>query len=133
MPKLGLLHARFAKLPTECEVLVQVMASSVNPCDRGTDAALIPKVLGSDIAGVVVDVGIGCTRLKVGMHVWADIGAVVYLRDGKKTKELGAYAEYALALESQLGIMPSNFDWIEAGSLPKVALTSFKALVETDV
>eukprot|EP01052_Picozoa_sp_SAG31_P023448 SAG31_NODE_1933_length_6879_cov_3.230973_3_plen_812_part_00 len=129
MPKLGLLHEKFNKLPTECEVLVQVMASSVNPCDRGTDRLLNPKVLGSDIAGVVAEVGNFCTRLKVGMHVWADIGAVVYMKDNEKTKELGAYAEYALALESQLGIMPSNLGWMEAGSLPKVALTSFKALV----
>ena len=105
------------------------MASSVNPCDRGTDAARNPKVLGSDIAGTVVEVGSGCTRLKVGMNVWADIGAVVYMKDNQRTKELGAYAEYALAVESQLGVMPANLGWMEAGSLPKVALTSFKALV----
>jgi NADPH:quinone reductase-like Zn-dependent oxidoreductase len=129
VPKLGYLHETFASLPTECEVLVQVMASSVNPCDRGTDAARNPKVLGSDISGTVVEVGTGCTRLKVGDAVWADIGAVVYLKNHLKTKELGAYAEYALAVESQLGIMPPNLGFEEAGSLPKVALTSFKALV----
>jgi NADPH:quinone reductase-like Zn-dependent oxidoreductase len=63
------------------------------------------------------------------MNVWADIGAVVYMKDNQRTKELGAYAEYALAVESQLGVMPANLGWMEAGSLPKVALTSFKALV----
>ena len=36
---------------------------------------------------------------------------------------------YALALESQLGLMPPELGWMEAGSLPKVALTSYKALV----
>ena len=130
VPKLGYLHETFAMLPTECEVLVQVMASSVNPCDRSTDAARNPKVIGSDIAGTVVAVGSGCTRLKVGDEVWADIGAVVHLRtNNASTKELGAYAEYAVALETQLGLKPKNLGWVEAGSLPKVALTSYKALV----
>ena len=53
---------------------------------------------------------------------------MVHTKAGKSTKELGAYAEYAVAIESQLGIMPPNLGWNEAGSLPKVALTSFKAL-----
>ena len=46
-----------------------------------------------------------------------------------KTKELGGWAEYALGLETQVGLMPSNICLREAGSLPKVALTSYKALV----
>ena len=33
------------------------------------------------------------------------------------------------SLESQLGLMPSNIGMKEAGALPKVALTSYKALV----
>lgn len=130
-PQLGYLHDTFAMLPSACEVLVKVMASSVNPCDRGTDAARNPKVIGSDIAGLVVSTNNkGCTRLKVGDKVWADIGAVAKLSStGASTKELGAYAQYALGIETQLGLMPANLSWVEAGSLPKVALTSYKALV----
>jgi NADPH:quinone reductase-like Zn-dependent oxidoreductase len=117
-------------LPCTCEVLVEVMASSVNPCDRGTDSARNPKVLGSDVAGKVVAIGQGCQRLKVGDEVWADIGAVVKLKSsGQSTKELGAYAQYAVAIETQLGLKPKALGWAEAGSLPKVALTSYKALV----
>ena len=56
-------------------MIVAVNYSSVNPCDRGTDAARSPKVLGSDIAGVVAAVEDGCTRLSVGDHVFGDIGA----------------------------------------------------------
>ena len=33
------------------------------------------------------------------------------------------------SLESQLGLMPANIGMKEAGTLPKVALTSYKALV----
>ena len=129
-PQIGDLHTKFADLPTECEVLVKVMASSVNPCDLHTAATLGPTVAGSDIAGVVVELSTtGCTgRLKVGDQVWADIGAVTKTAGGKSTKELGGYAEYAVALETQLGTKPSLLGWEEAGSLPKVALTSYKAL-----
>jgi NADPH:quinone reductase-like Zn-dependent oxidoreductase len=45
-----------------------------------------------------------------------------------KTKVLGGYAEYAVAVESQLSLKPKNLGMIEAGALPKVALTSYKAL-----
>merc|ERR1712107_275252 len=43
-------------------------------------------------------------------------------------KENGAYAQIAVDLESQLGLMPRNLDFTEAGVLPKVSLTSYKAL-----
>ena len=46
-----------------------------------------------------------------------------------KGKENGAFAPYALALESQLGLMPHNIDFEEAASLAKVSLTGYKALV----
>jgi NADPH:quinone reductase-like Zn-dependent oxidoreductase len=86
-------------------------------------------VLGSDVAGLVVELGDGCNRLKVGDKVWGDIGANTYTSSGAKTKELGGYGKYAVALESQLWAMPSEMSFSEAGSLPKVALTSIKALV----
>ncbi len=63
------------------------------------------------------------------MQVWGDIGAVATAASGATTKQLGGYGEYALALETQLGLMPPNVDYEEMGSLPKVALTSYKALV----
>jgi len=42
--------------------------------------------------------------------------------NGAKTKELGAYAEYALALETQLAIIPSNIGFGEAAALAKVPI-----------
>lgn len=54
-----------------------------------------------------------CTRLSQGDAVWADIGAYATPRPaagqsgggggGGSAKELGAYGEYAIALETQLG------------------------------
>jgi len=129
VPVLGSLREIFGNLTNTCEVLVEVKSSSVNPTDRHTDGYRLPKVLGADVAGIVVEVEDNCTRLKVGDRVWGDIGANAYFPNGTKTKELGAYARYAVALETQLGLMPSNIGFPEGGSLPKVALTSYKALV----
>ena len=65
----------------------------------------------------------------MGDRVWGDIGANTRARaSGAKTKELGGYAEIAVALDTQLGRMPRNMGFAEAAALPKVALTSWKAL-----
>jgi len=89
--------------------------------------AVYPHVMGSDMSGEIVGVGPGCTRLKVGDAVWGDIGANTQTITGAKTKELGGYGEYVLALDTQLGVKPSNINFLEAAALPKVALTSYKA------
>ena len=103
-------------------MLIKVMASSVNPSDVSPHIQRHPKVLGSDVAGVVEAIGNGCTRLVVGDSVFGDIGAnAVASSNQQKTKELGAYAEYVVALESQLGLKPANVGFIEIGSMPKGA------------
>jgi len=126
VPGLGDLHRKFTDLPESCEVLVGVRASSINPADRFSPGPF-PQVMGSDLAGIVLAVEDSCKRLRPGDRVWADIGAVTY-SGAQKGKENGAYAQVAVALETQLGTMPSNLDFREAASLPKVALTSYKAL-----
>lgn len=126
-PALGDLHKKFTNLPDSCEVLVAVSYSSVNPAD-GYNSAPFPQVMGSDLAGTVLQVEDSCKRLKVGDKVWADIGAVTTY-GGNKGKENGAYAPIAVALETQLGPMPANLDFAEAASLAKVALTGYKAMV----
>ena len=119
--------------PGHGEVLVQVNASSVNPVDwkiietnfaeSAVNPVRFPHIIGFDVAGVVVKVGEGCSRLKVGDAIWADLGKLWPLRGG----ELGAYAEFALADESQVSIKPDNLSFVEAASLPLVALTTLQA------
>jgi len=126
-PKLGDLHKKFDQLPESCEVLVAVAYSSINPADEYISEPL-PQVMGSDIAGSIIAVESSCKRLAVGDKVWGDIGAVTHM-GAKKGKENGGYAQVAVALESQLGIVPQNLALEEVGALPKVSLTSYKALV----
>ena len=134
IPAPGELHSRYSGLPANasCEVLIAVAYSSVNPSDYSPTMALTdhyPKPMGSDVCGRIIATHGTCSRLAVGDTVWGDIGANTHTSSGAKTKELGGYAQFAVALEAQLSKIPANMPTDEAGSLPKVALTSYKALV----
>ena len=100
IPRLGNLHTKLnvSSKNSSCEVLLQVKASSVNPSDINPLITFENTVLGSDVAGIVLEVGNDCTRLSVGDAVFGDIGANAFARfSEKKTKELGAYGEIAVA------------------------------------
>ena len=106
------------------QLLLAVGGSSVNPCDSDTvqgypgchiDAAGTP---GGDVAGTVVAVGPGCSgRLRIGDRVWANRFSLA-----------GGMAEYALAAEAQMGLMPSTLSFAEAGTVPIVGGTSLQCL-----
>ena len=136
-PTLGQLHHTYSDLPTpSCEVLIQVAASSVNPSDvtPSISKTLLPHVMGSDVAGTVLQVQAFPTststvcRVQPGDRVYGDIGANTKTSRGEKTKELGAYAEFVVALDTQLAIVPTALGVLEAAALPKVGLTSLKAI-----
>jgi len=110
------------------EILVQVHAAGLNPIDymipKGMFKAILkfklPATIGSDLAGVVVEVGSRVTRFKPGDAVFAsifDLGT-------------GALAEYAVVPESAAAIKPVNIDFVQAASIPMVGLTSWQALKE---
>ena len=86
------------------EMLVQVHAAGLNPIDnmipKGTFKAILkltlPATMGSDVAGVVVEVGSRVTRFKPGDAVFAsifDLGT-------------GALAEFAVVPENAAAIKP---------------------------
>ncbi len=80
----------------------------------------LPATMGSDLAGVVVDIGSRVTRFKVGDAVFAstfDLG-------------VGALAEYAAVPERVAALKPDKLDFVQAASIPMVGLTSWQALVE---
>jgi NADPH:quinone reductase-like Zn-dependent oxidoreductase len=110
------------------ELLVQVHAAGLNPIDtmipKGTFRPILrfqlPATLGSDLAGVVVEVGSRVTRFKPGDAVFAsifDLGT-------------GALAEFAAVPEKVAALKPANLDFVQAASIPMVGLTSWQALNE---
>ena len=110
------------------QILIHVNASSVNPVDwkiveEPFMGFRLPHVLGFDCSGTVAAVGAGVSRLKVGDEVWADLGKTWLSKGG----QLGAYAEYALADESQVGLKPTSLSFSAAASLPLVSLTDLQA------
>src|SRR5437899_3449670 len=111
------------------EILVQVHAAGLNPIDnmipKGTFKPILrlqlPATLGSDLAGVVVEVGSRVTRFKPGDAVFASIFDL---------SGTGAIAEFALVPESAAAPKPANLDFVQAASIPMVGLTSWQALKE---
>lgn len=110
------------------ELLVEVHAASVNPIDNTIPTGLfkavlpfqLPATLGSDLAGVVTEVGSRVTRFKPGDAVFAsifDLGT-------------GSIAEFAVVPESAAALKPANLDFVQAASIPMVGLTSWQALKE---
>ena len=132
IPNLNELKTTYANLPVHsCQAYIQVAASSINPSDIHPSIAksLLPHVMGSDISGTVLNISGNDCRVKIGDRIYGDIGANTFtLKNNQKTKELGAYAEYATVLDTQVAVIPEALNFLEAASLPKVALTSIKAL-----
>lgn len=115
-------------VPMADEILVQVHAAGLNPIDamipKGSFKPILrlrlPTTLGSDLAGVVVEVGSRVTRFKPGDAVFAstfDMG-------------MGAFAEFAVVPENVAAFKPANLDFVQAASIPMVGLTSWQALKE---
>jgi len=108
--------------PGPGQALVRVHAAGVNPYDtymrNGTYAIKppLPYTPGSDAAGIVEAVGEGVTRVKSGDRVYT-----------AKTLT-GAYAEYALALESQLNPLPSKISFAQGAGLWVPYGTAYTAL-----
>jgi len=113
--------------PERGQIRVQVRAASANPMDwkirRGEMKALtgfrFPRGLGHDFAGVVEAVGPGVERLKVGDEVFG----VTSIR------QAGAFAEYVVADEKNVGLKPSSISFEQAAALTIVSLTAWNALV----
>ena len=114
--------------PGDSELLIRVHATSVNPFDCAVRAGYLaayfnhtlPLILGTDVSGVVEQVGPGVTAFQPGDEVYGRTGVV---RDG-------AYAEYALLAETDVAAKPRSLDHRQAAALPHVSLTAWQALFE---
>ena len=110
----------------EHEVLVKVEAAGVGPWDgwiRAGKSALpqpLPLTLGSDLSGEIVAVGSGVASLRVGEQIYGVTNS----------QFLGGYAEYAVACAAMISKKPASLTYIEAASVPVVAVTAWQALFD---
>ena len=115
--------------PRPGHVLVRIRAAGVSPLDtkiRAGKAAHakqpLPAVLGMDLAGEVVAVGAGVTRLAVGDEVHGLAGGIGGLQ--------GTLAEYAAVDADLLARKPASLSMREAAALPLNAITAWEGLVD---
>lgn len=114
-------------VPNDSQVMVRVLAVSVNPADwhemRGTPMIARPSMgwrvpseiaMGTDFAGVVETVGKRVTRFHPGDSVF---GAAS-----------GAFAEYVVAQESRLMPKPARITMAQAASIPIAAITALQGV-----
>jgi NADPH2:quinone reductase len=108
--------------PTAGQILVRVRAAGVNPYDtymRNGSYAIkppLPYTPGSDGAGTVEAVGSGVTKVKPGDRVY--IAKTV----------TGAYAEYTIALESQVHRLPEKVNFTQGAGVWVPYGTAYHAL-----
>ncbi len=116
-------------LPGSGQVLVRIQASGVNPVDTKIIAGkaahaqpVLPAILGIDMAGVVEQLGVGVTGLKVGDEVYGMTGGIGGVQ--------GSLAEYAAVDADLLAIKPRNISMREAAALPLIFITAWEGLVD---
>ena len=118
--------------PTSDQVRVQVAATSINLSDweglTGSPAyarmgglrSPAHPTLGSDIAGVVDEVGKGVTRFRPGDEVYGDNLAL-----------MGGFAEYAVVPESALAHKPAELTFAEASTIPQAGAIALRGTERT--
>lgn len=136
--------------PGRGHVRVRVKAAALNHLDiwvrRGRPGLSLdhPHVLGSDLAGVVDELGEGVTGLAPGQDVVANPGVSCQqcewcLRGAHSEcphfrligfQEEGVYAEYAVVPAVNLAPKPAHLSWPEAAALNLAHLTAWHMLFE---
>jgi NADPH:quinone reductase-like Zn-dependent oxidoreductase len=112
-------------VPGDGQVLVKIVAASVNPVDMVFTGGLIQRMLtgfrkpknprlGSDIAGRVDGIGAGVTQFHPGDEVFGTCR--------------GGFAEYALARADRLVTKPANISFEQAAAVPIAAITALQGL-----
>lgn len=110
--------------PGERQVLVKVVAAGINPGEAAIRRgflhdrfpATFPSGQGSDLAGIVEELGAGATGFAVGDEV---IGF---------TRKRASHAEYAIVDEDDLTPRPAGVPWEQAGALFVAGTTAYAAV-----
>ena len=108
------------------EVLLRLRHAGVGPWDawiregRSVVKPALPFTLGSDLSGIIEDVGSGVTNFRPGDEIYGVTNA----------QFVGAYAQYAIAKANMIGRKPRSLSFAEAASAPVVAVTARQMLFE---
>ncbi|HSW87582.1 MAG TPA: NADP-dependent oxidoreductase [Candidatus Saccharimonadales bacterium] len=110
------------------QVLVENRAASINPIDWKVRAGYLkdmvplqfPITLGGDFSGIITEIGVEVTDLKVGDEIY---GQAPLLNGGS-----GSMAEYVAANAASSAKRPANIDFIESASLPLTGVSAVQAL-----
>jgi NADPH:quinone reductase-like Zn-dependent oxidoreductase len=77
-------------------------------------------IMGIDLSGVIESIGSSVTKFRAGDEVF-----------GQVADESGSYAEYALAMDSDVARKPEGLDHVTAAALPVAGLVAWQALFDT--
>jgi NADPH:quinone reductase-like Zn-dependent oxidoreductase len=112
----------------EDEVLIKVIATSVNPIDWKVRTGHLkekvphqfPMILGWDVAGIIQEIGGAVTRFAP--------GDAVYTRPDATRN--GSYAESIPVKESEVAFKPETISFMEAASLPLASITAWSSVID---
>jgi NADPH:quinone reductase-like Zn-dependent oxidoreductase len=112
--------------PKEDEVLVKIHFSSLNSMDdeilRGKMQPFMRKprfeILGTDIAGIIHEIGNNVKLFQKGDEVFGDTSLVSH----------SAFAEYVCVPEDKLRLKPENLTFEEVATIPQSAIAALQGL-----
>jgi len=114
--------------PKDDEVLIRVVAASINPVDvairKGYLAELVgnrfPLILGMDAAGMVQKTGSKITKFRRGDLVFAFFSLA-----GE-----GGYGEFVTAKENEVAVKPKTVNFEQAAAVGAAGSTAWEALID---
>ncbi|OBB81507.1 hypothetical protein A5760_16385 [Mycobacterium colombiense] len=123
--------------PSAHEIVVRQRATAVNFIDAITGPALreilpwltYPAVVGSDVAGDVVEIGAGVTRFAVGDRV---VGHAMGIEESRNRAAEGAFQRYVVLMESMTAAIPDSLSFADAAVFPMSISTAATGLFQHD-
>lgn len=123
--------------PAANEVVVRVRAIAVNPVDAMPGFLYrvvvpwltFPAVVGSDVAGEVVEVGTGVTRLRPGDRV---LGHAFGVEKSQNRAAEGAFQHYVVLMRHMVSLIPDSLSFEQAAVLPLTLSTAATGMFQQD-
>lgn len=123
----------FYTQPKASQLVIHVKAAAINPADHFCQAmappflTTYPYICGSDIAGVVAEVGSNVTHFKVGDRVIAlPLGCFA------SGAPEGGFQDYAVVEEGLTAALPENVSFVEGSAIPLCLATAAAGLFPQD-